>query len=41
VQWLDPATFAATTPLNIDGTPPTPPAQQNNMAAGTPTAAKR
>lgn len=41
VRWLDPATFASTTPLNIDGTPPAASNQQNNVAAGTSTAAKR
>jgi hypothetical protein len=41
VQWIDPATFAATTPMNIDGTPPASSAQQNNIAAGTSTATKR
>jgi tetratricopeptide (TPR) repeat protein len=41
VQWLDPATFATTTPVNIDGTPPAQSNQQNNVAAGTNAAAKR
>jgi len=40
VQWLDPATFATTTPVNIDGTPPAQSSQQNNVAAGA-AAAKR
>jgi len=40
VQWLDPAAFAATTPLNIDGTPAPRSGQQSSMAAGMSTAAK-
>lgn len=41
VEWLDPATFAATTPPNIDGTPPPRTAQQPTMTAGAPTTSIR
>jgi tetratricopeptide (TPR) repeat protein len=41
VQWLDPATFAATTPMNIDGTPATRSGQQVSMATNSSTATRR